>query len=240
MCGRYGRWSDPEWLIEEFSDLQLPAIPFPPTYNAAPQSQQPVLRLNPHTGQPELVPMRWGLIPFWASPGDFNRLTFNARAEELSQKPTFRDALKSRRCLVPVDAFYEWKRLEKQKQPYAIVLSTQRPFAFAGLWDRWRGKDGTTIESFTIATTAASEWMATLHTRMPCILSPSDYRTWLEPGDPAHSPVDLLRPAAAQNMRCWPVEQRVGNVRNDDPQLVKPIAPAPAPAPAMNLSLFSE
>jgi putative SOS response-associated peptidase YedK len=103
MCGRYGRWSDPEWLIEEFSDLQLPAIPFPPTYNAAPQSQQPVLRLNPHTGQPELVPMRWGLIPFWAGPGAFNRLTFNARAEELSQKPTFRDALKSRRCLVPAD-----------------------------------------------------------------------------------------------------------------------------------------
>ena len=85
MCGRYGRWSDPEWLVEEFSDLQLPAIPFPPTYNAAPQSQQPVLRLNPHTGQPELVPMRWGLIPFWAGPGAFNRLTFNARAEELSQ-----------------------------------------------------------------------------------------------------------------------------------------------------------
>src|ERR1700761_3394818 len=103
MCGRYGRWSDSEWLVGEFSDLQLPAIPFPSTYNAAPQSQQPVLRLNPHTGQPELVLMRWGLIPFWAGTGPFNRLTFNARAEELSQKPTFRAALKSRRCLVPAN-----------------------------------------------------------------------------------------------------------------------------------------
>jgi putative SOS response-associated peptidase YedK len=237
MCGRYGRWSDTESWVEEFSDIQLPPLPFPVTYNAAPQSQQPVIRLNAN-GHPEWVVMRWGLIPFWARQADFNRLTFNARSEEMAEKPTFREALKSRRCLVPADAFYEWKRLEKQKQPYAIALSSQQPFAFAGLWDQWKGKDGTTIESFTIATTVANELMATLHTRMPCILSPSDYRTWLEPSDPAQPPIDLLRPADAQSMRCWPVDQRVGNVRNDDPQLVEPIATTPAPS--SNLSLFPE
>jgi putative SOS response-associated peptidase YedK len=238
MCGRYGRWSDPEWLVEEFSELQLPAIPFPPTYNAAPQSQQPVLRLNPHTGQPELVPMRWGLIPFWAGPGAFNRLTFNARAEELSQKPTFRDALKSRRCLVPADVFYEWRRSEKQKQPFAIAFTNQRPFAFAGLWDKWKAEDGTPIESFTITTTISNSVMETLHDRMPCILERSAYRTWLEPGDSARPPIDLLRPYAPENMHYWPVGQRVGNVRNDDPHLIEPLSPAPESS--LNLSLFPD
>jgi putative SOS response-associated peptidase YedK len=238
MCGRYGRWSDPEWLVEEFSDLQLPAIPFPPTYNAAPQNQQPVLRLDPHTGQPELVPMRWGLIPFWAGPGAFNRLTFNARAEELSQKPTFRDALKSRRGLVPTDVFYEWRRSEKQKQPFAIAFTNQRPFAFAGLWDRWKAEDGTPIESFTIATTISNSLMKPLHDRMPCIFDPSDYRTWLVPGDPAHPPIEVLRPYASEHMRYWPVDHRVGNVRNDDQHLIEPLRVEPAPSP--NLSLFPD
>jgi SOS response associated peptidase (SRAP) len=104
-------------------------------------------------------PMRWGLIPFWAGPGAFNRLTFNARAEELNQKPTFRDALKSRRCLVPADVFYEWRRSEKRKQPFAIAFTNQRPFAFAGLWDSWKAEDGTPIESFTIATTKPNSLM---------------------------------------------------------------------------------
>jgi putative SOS response-associated peptidase YedK len=238
MCGRYGRWSDSEWLVEEFSDLQLPVIPFPPTYNAAPQSQQPILRLNPYTGQPELVPMRWGLIPFWAGPGPFNRLTFNARSEELSQKPTFRDALKSRRCLVPADVFYEWRRSEKQKKPFAIALTEQQPFAFAGLWDRWKAEDGTPIESFTITTTSSNPVMQPLHDRMPCILGRSDYRTWLEPGNPARLPIDLLRPYPSQNMYYWPVDQRVGNVRNDDRHLIEPFSAAPESSP--NLSLFPD
>jgi putative SOS response-associated peptidase YedK len=238
MCGRYGRWSDAEWLVEEFSDIQLPAIPFPPTYNAAPQSQQPVLRINSHTGQPELVPMRWGLIPFWSRPDAFNRLTFNARAEDLSGKPTFREALKSRRCLVPAAVFYEWKRSEKQKQPFAIAFTNQRPFAFAGLWDRWKAEDGTVIESFTIATTIPNALMETLHDRMPYILARSEYRRWLEPGDPVRPPIDLLRPCAPESMRCWPVDQRIGNVRNDDQQLIEPLSPTPVPSP--NLSLFPE
>jgi putative SOS response-associated peptidase YedK len=144
MCGRYGRWSDAEWLVEEFSDIQLPPLPFPPTYNAAPQSQQSIVRLN-SGGYPELVSLRWGLIPFWARPDQFNRLTFNARSEEIGEKPTFRDAFKSRRCLVPADVFYEWKRLENPKQPYAIAFHDKQPFAFAGLWDRWKGKDETSI-----------------------------------------------------------------------------------------------
>jgi putative SOS response-associated peptidase YedK len=182
--------------------------------------------------------MRWGLIPFWAGPGPFNRLTFNARAEELSQKPTFRVALKSRRCLVPANVFYEWRRSEKQKQPFAIALTDQRPFAFAGLWDQWKAEDGTPIESFTITTTISNPVMQTLHDRMPCILDRSAYHAWLEPGDPARLPIDLLRPYTSQNMHYWPVDQRVGNVRSDDQHLIEPLNATPESS--LNLSLFPD
>lgn len=195
---------------------------FGPSYNIAPQSVQPVVRLNRDSGSREFALLRWGLVPFWAKDAKLGYSTFNARSEEASRKPAFREALKTRRCLVPADAFYEWKRLDpKTKQPFAIALKSGEPCAFAGLWDRWQPNEGAALETFTILTTGPNELMVPIHNRMPVILAPHDYERWLSPGDPARPPVDLLRPFPAEKMRAWPVSERVGNVRNNDSELLE-------------------
>jgi putative SOS response-associated peptidase YedK len=165
--------------------------------------------------------MRWGLVPFWAKDAAMGYSTINARAEEAAAKPAFREAVKRRRCLVPADAFYEWQRLDaKTKQPYAIALRSGEPCALAGLWERWQPREGAALETFTILTTGPNELLNPIHNRMPAILEPRDYPRWLDSGDPARPPMDLLRPFPAEKMVAWPVSSRVGNVRNNDPQLL--------------------
>ena len=194
---------------------------FAPSYNVAPQSTQPVVRLNAETGKPEFALMRWGLVP-WAKDPKIGYTTINARAEEVAEKPLYRDAVKRRRCLVPADAFYEWQKLEgKTKKPFAFELKSGEPYAFAGLWERWRPKEGEPLETFTILTTDPNEIAQRVHDRMPVILEPKDYDRWIEPGDPTRLPVDLLRPFPAEKMRSWPIHERVGNVRNDEADLLK-------------------
>ncbi len=195
---------------------------FAPSYNAAPQSVQPVVRQSRDTGGREVALQRWGLVPFWAKDAKLAYSTFNARAEEAAQKPAFREALKKRRCLVPADAFYEWQRMgAKTKRPLAIGMASGEPFALAGLWESWKPKDGPALETFTILTTDPNEMMAPIHNRMPVIVERQDYARWLEPGDPAQPPVDLMRPFAAEKMKVWPVSARVGNVRNNDAELLE-------------------
>ena len=224
MCGRFARKSTQEVLAEWF-DLELEEMPwFAPTYNAAPQSTQPIVRLGLDSGRREVALLRWGLVPFWAKEPNFGYTTINARAEEAATKPAFREAFKKRRCLVPADAFYEWQRLDpKTKRPFAIALASGEPYAFAGLWESWRREEGETLETFTILTTDPNELMAPIHNRMPVILEPKNYDRWLDHGDPARPPVDLLRPYPAEKMRAWPVNDRVGNVRNNDPSLLEPV-----------------
>src|ERR1019366_4469913 len=178
------------------------------------------------TGERELTIMRWGMIPFWAKDSKIAFSTINAKAETITTGPTYREAMKRRRCLVPADLFYEWKRFdEKTKQPYAIGLKDDAMFAFAGLWDRWRDKEsGQALETYTVITTDPNELMEPLHNRMPVTLHPQDYQRWLAPSDPSHLPVDLLRPFPAEEMKAWPVSKDVGNVRNDSPQLVEPVS----------------
>jgi putative SOS response-associated peptidase YedK len=131
--------------------------------------------------------------------------------------------LKKRRCLVPADAFFEWQRLDaKSKRPFAIALTSGEPYAFAGLWESWRPKDGEPLETFTILTTVPNKVMEPIHNRMPVIQEPRDYDRWLDPGNTAKPPMDLLRPYPAELMRAWPVSDRVGNVRNNDPELLEP------------------
>ncbi len=226
MCGRFARKSTQEVLAEWF-DLELDEMPwFAPSYNVAPQSTQPVVRLNRDTGRREAVLLRWGLVPFWARDAKIAYSTINARAEEAAAKPAFREAVKHRRCLVPADAFYEWQRLDaKTKRPFACAMASGEPYAFAGLWESWWPKeqpDAQPLETFTILTTDANELMEPVHNRMPVILDPKDYDRWLDPADPVRPPVDLLRPCPAERMRAWPVSDRVGNVRNNDPDLLKP------------------
>jgi len=199
---------------------------FAPTYNAAPQSTQPVVRLDRDTGKRAVSLLRWGLIPFWARDAKFGYTTINARAEEVASKPAYREALKKRRCLVPADAFYEWQKIDaKTKKPFAIALRSREPYAFAGLWERWAPKDGEALETFTIVTTDPNDLMVKIHDRMPVIVEKRDYDRWLEPGDPAQPPTDLLRPFPADKMAAWPVSARVGNVRNNDAQLLEPETP---------------
>lgn len=222
MCGCFARRSTQEVLADWFG-VELEDMPwFAPTYNAAPQSTQPVVRLNADTGKREFALMRWGLIPFWAKDAKFGFSTINARAEEAAAKLAFREALKKRRCLVPADAFYEWQRINKKtRHAYAFALRSGEPYAFAGLWERWKPREGQALETFTILTTDPNELTEPIHNRMPVILESRDYSRWMEPGDPACPPIDLLRPLAAEKMRAWPVDDRVGNVRNDDAQLLE-------------------
>jgi putative SOS response-associated peptidase YedK len=227
MCGRFARRSTQEVLADWFG-VELEDMPwFAPSFNVAPQSVQPVVRLNRDSGDREFALLRWGLVPFWAKHAKFGYSTINARAEEAASKPAFREALKKRRCLVPADAFYEWmKPNAKLKIPYAIALTSGEPCALAGLWESWRPAEGPSIETFTILTTDPNEVTEPFHNRMPVILEPKDYDRWLEPGDPARPPIDLLRPYPADRMRAWPVSARVGNVRNNDPALLEPVTPA--------------
>lgn len=203
---------------------------FAPTYNAAPMSTQPVVRLNRDTGKREFALMRWGLVPFWAKDDKCGYSTINARAEEMAAKPAFREALKKRRCLVPADAFYEWQRIDaKNKQPYAIALNSGEPYAFAGLWERWKTRQGSSLETFSIVTTGPNELMRPIHDRMPVILERRDQDRWLDclAGDSvetAKPPIDLLRPYPADKMRAWTVSPQVGNVRNNTIELLDQVA----------------
>ncbi len=226
MCGRFARRSTREVLAEWFG-VDLDGAPqFSPSYNAAPQSVQPVVRLGRDSGLPEFALLRWGLVPYWAKGAKIGYSTINARAEEAATKPAFRDALRQRRCLVPADAFYEWQqRSAKSKQPFAIGLKSGEPFAFAGLWERWRPKEGVPIETFSILTTDPNQLLEPIHDRMPVILEPKDYRRWIEPAAAPNIerlPLDLMRPFPTESMVAWPVSERVGNVRNDDPELLMP------------------
>ena len=241
MCGRYGRRSDKqriaEWMeihnTNAFDDYLLA-----PSYNVAPQSFQPVVRLDRETGERELTVMRWGLLPYWSKDAKVAFSTINAKAKTITTSPAFREAMKRRRCLVPADFFYEWKKIDtKTKQPFAIGLKDVGMFAFAGLWERWKDKaTGEALETYTIITTDPNELAGLIHDRMPVILKRQDYDRWLTPGEPSHLPVDLLRPFPAEEMRSWEVSSRVGNPRNNDPTLVEPAKNDTMDAPLLPLT----
>ena len=224
MCGRYYRRSDKQRIAEAFHLGKLAnGFVLPPAdYNIAPTTFQPVIRADKETGERELVTMRWGMVPNFAkSLADFKGFsTINAKAETLTSKPMWRGPFQRRRCLVPADGFYEWKTLDaKTKQPYAFTLRSGDPFAFGGIWDAWKEPDGGWLQSFAIITTDPNELTTTVHNRMPVILKPSEYDRWLTRDDAEHPPVDLLRPYDAGEMKGFPVDPRVGNVRNNEPGL---------------------
>jgi putative SOS response-associated peptidase YedK len=224
VCGRYVLKTTRRHLAEWFGVDASELPEFGPSYNVAPQTFQPIVRLGRDTGQREIVLMRWGLIPYWSKDSKIGYSTINAKAETITTAPAFREAIRRRRCLVPADAFYEWQKLDaKTKQPFAIALNDGKPYAFAGVWERWRDpKTREPLETFTIITTDANELLQPMHDRMPVIIEPKDYERWLTPADPARLPIDLLRPYPAEKMTAWKVNQRVGNVKNDDEGLLSP------------------
>ena len=175
--------------------------------------------------------------PYWAKDPSIGLRTINAKAETITTAPAFREAIKYRRCLVPADCFFEWQRLDaKTKQPFAIAMKDGKPYAFAALWEKWKDrKAGIERLTFTVITTDANEVVEQLHDRMPCIIPEKDYDRWLDVDCP-RLPTDLLRPFDADRMTAWKVDKRIGNVRNDTPDLLREQSAAPEePSPSRTL-----
>ena len=229
MCGRFTLTQSATAIADHFELDDLPLLA--PRYNIAPTQPVAVVRArssNRQADDRQFTHLVWGLIPAWAKDPAMGAKLINARAETLAEKPSFRSAFKYRRCLIPVDGFYEWQRIEKKKQPYLFGLADRQPFAFAGLWEHWQSPDGSEIESCTIITTEANSLMRSIHDRMPVILQPQDYQQWL---DPAVQKVDQLRsllrpyePASdPKALTAHPVSAKVNNPRHDSPDCIEPI-----------------
>ncbi len=227
-------------LRKLFGFDQLPNLPA--RYNIAPTQAVLAVRSDDSGGR-EAFMARWGLIPGWAKDPSIGAKTINARAETIAEKPAYKAAFRRRRCLVPVDAFYEWvnaDRSDGKKQPHCIYFEDRDPFAFAGVWERWQGGDGSDVETLSIVTTEASAAIAPLHHRMPVILDPSNFRTWLT-GDPEAAGALMTPYEGARVIAFHPVSTRVNNVRNDDSGLwefEEPVVDAPEPPKKAQLSLF--
>jgi putative SOS response-associated peptidase YedK len=212
-------------LLEAFLLDEQDLPPFIPRYNIAPT--QPVFAVREHPGGPkpshEAVALRWGLIPSWASDASIGNRMINARAETLATKPAFRTALKKRRCLIAAEGFYEWKTEGKVKQPYFIHFRDDRPFAFAGLWDRWEGPDHSTIGSCTLITTSANELLRPLHDRMPVIVRREEYAEWLSPNEQdADALMPILQPYAGGDLEAFPVSRSVNSPSHDAADCLSP------------------
>jgi len=229
MCGRYTLCLCADEIEDRFSATF--EEPFSPRYNAAPGQQLPVITND----APETIQrLEWGLVPSWAD--DDRGGMINARAETVADKPSFRAAYERRRCLVPADGFYEWVETNEGKQPYRVAFEDDRPFAMAGLWERWEpettqtgldafggGVEGASddgpLETFTILTTEPNDLIADLHHRMAVILEPGDERQWLTATDPQ----ELFEPYPAEAMRAYPVSTAVNDAGTDEPSLIDPL-----------------
>lgn len=222
MCGRFTIVNLADF-IAQFPFFELPDVPPPPRYNVAPTQPVPVVA---NTGENKIEFYRWGLIPSWADdPAIGNRL-INARAETLDSKPSFRDGLRRRRCLVIGDSFYEWRKEPggKTKTPLRITMKDQRPFGFAGIWDVWQSPDGSQLPTCTIITVPANELVAPIHDRMPAIIRPAEYRAWLEPTEhPADRMKPLLSPYPADQMKAQVVSRAVNNPKVDSRECIEPV-----------------
>jgi putative SOS response-associated peptidase YedK len=222
MCGRY-RLSRRKQIVEEHFDAPGDED-WGPRYNIAPTQPIPVIRQNPREPIRQLSLMKWGLIPSWAKDPSVATSTINARSETVGTKPAFRDALRFRRCLVPADGFYEWKRNGKTKQPFCFEVNQGQLFAFAGIWDRWQDEGGKIVETCSILTTTPNAATSAVHDRMPVILHPDSYDLWLDPGMQNVAAVsELLKPYDTRLMRCYPVCARINHVANDDEECSRPV-----------------
>jgi putative SOS response-associated peptidase YedK len=236
MCGRTNLTATPEELAEAFAldAAELPALA--PRYNIAPTQPMPVVRMDARRRR-RLTLLRWGLVPHDAPDPRVGARMINARSETARTRAAFRLPFRERRCLVPANGFYEWRRIEGLRQPYLLRRRDGRLIALAGLWDRWRAPASSAeahepIESCTILTTPANELVARLHDRMPLMLDRDDYERWLDPDvkDPdALAP--LLRPYPAEQMVAIPVSPRLNSPQVDDPTLIEPMDPGAVPVP---------
>ena len=230
MCGRFVSSSTPEEIGQYFDAEVVEEAALAPSWNVAPTDDVHVVLED--GGARRVAPHHWGLVPFWAKAPSIGSKMINARSEGLAEKGAFKHAFRKRRCIIPVDGFYEWQKVpgQKAKQPYFIARTDGEPLAFAGLWEEWRDPahdGGGRLRSTTIITTAANETMAPIHDRMPVILPPAAWAAWL---DPVQADLEvlgrLLVPAPAHLLTLRPVSTEVNNVRNDGAHLVEEVVPA--------------
>lgn len=225
MCGRFTLRSLAESLRQVYGLAHLPDIG--PRYNIAPSQPIPVVR-DARDGR-RLEELRWGLVPHWADDPSIGNRMINARAETVADKPAYREAFRQRRCLVAADGFYEWERIGNgRKQPWFVRLKSDGPFAFAGLWERWRDpRQGGTLESSAFLTTEPNELVAPIHDRMPVILVGEAMEAWLDPDTTETSLHELLEPLEPGAMEAHPVSVHVNDPAHDDARCLRPVNRAP-------------
>lgn len=228
MCGRYTLALPLSTLVEAFAVDRVALEALEPRYNIAPTQSAPVV-LQDDEGRRRLGPLRWGLVPGWADDPTLGNRLINARSETAASRPAFRNAFRSRRCLVPADGFYEWRRPaggKGPKTPFHIRDPGGGPLAFAGLWERWRDpsqEDGDPLFTFTILTRDAPGWMKPLHDRMPVILPPGSWAGWLAPDTPVEEAGELVADAGSVPLEAVEVATRVNSPANDDAACVEPV-----------------
>lgn len=222
MCGRVKLPDDVSELRQELAIRWDKLGEYRPRYNVAPTALVPVV--TSAKGARTLEWMRWGLIPSWAKDAKIASRTFNARADGVAVKPSFRGAWRAgRRCLIATGGFYEWRKSDKQ--PFCVAMGNKGPMMMAGLWEEWRPPEGERVRSSTIITTEANPVLAAIHDRMPVIIGPEDWALWLGEA-PCADPAALMKPFPAERLALWPVAKRVGNVANEGPELAEPIGAA--------------
>lgn len=229
MCGRITQKSPPDQLglriVSLIEPLHAGDDAFVGRYNGAPGQRHWVIRRHPDSGERWLSRLWWGLIPHWKKPPGFGPRPINATAERVAEAPMFRTAYLKRRCLVPVDSFFEWQRRggKGPKQPYAIAMRSGEPFGLAGLWEGWRHPEsGEVVRTFCVITCPANELVAAVHDRMPAIIRPESYERWLSPEE--RDPRDLLVPYDPADMALWPVSRRVNRPENDDAAILEQVS----------------
>jgi putative SOS response-associated peptidase YedK len=223
MCGRITQKSSLKRLGLGLTTIDLvePLYTHVPRYNGAPGQEHWVIRQNPKTGERTLDRLSWGLISHWCQDASGGRRPINAKAETVAALPSFRDAYRRRRCLLPVDNFFEWKAIKgaRAKQPYAIAMKSGEPFGLAAIWENWqRPGSEEWVRTFAVITTAANELVSDIHDRMPVIIPPVAYERWLSTMEPDAR--DLLVPFPSEPMRIWPISTRVNKPENDDEQVL--------------------
>ena len=225
MCGRFVLYSLPPEL-QDFFDVRPITFEFSPNYNVAPTQEIPVI-VRKDDGR-HLEKRRWGLVPFWAKDTSIGSRMINARIESVTTKPSFKAAIRHRRCLIPANGFYEWKGQEGGKQPFFLTLPSGEPLAFAGLWEIWRNKDAASDQepylSCTIITSEAGESVKDIHDRMPLILAPDAYEEWLDPKKKEPAQLEkLLKSSSVTNLKRYPVSKLVNRVENNSADCIKPL-----------------
>ncbi|KLH98237.1 SOS response-associated peptidase [Brevibacillus formosus] len=222
MCGRFTIVFDAETLLNRFDIEDIP-FDWREIYNVAPGQKIPAIIENKE--ERRIGQLKWGLVPFWSKDEKIGYKMINAKSETIQEKPAFRNLFTRKRCIIPADGFYEWKKVGKDKQPMRIMMKTGEPFAFAGLYDTWTSPEGEKLHSCTIITTKPNEVVADIHDRMPVILKKQDEQLWL---DREKFDADLLQsllvPYDHDQMRAYPVATIVGNPKNDQPECIQEIA----------------